>query len=149
VFVAEVNGFAELTPFEVHVAGPSLAARAAGYGFPGVVVDGSDAVAVRAAVGEAVEHARRGEGPTLVEARTTRWRGHYEGDPQKYRDDEPERVDPIELLTQRLLEADVDAKRLAAIEAEIAEELDAAVQFARDSPAPSPDSLFDHVYTDA
>ncbi len=86
VFIAEVNGFAELTPFGVHCPVSSLTERASGYAMPGVEVDGGDALQVHAATAAAVERARAGGGPSLVQATTDRWHGHYEGDPQRYRD---------------------------------------------------------------
>ena len=81
VFVCENNWWASTTAHAVSTAGGSIAARAAGYGIPGVTVDGNDVLAVFEAVGEAVARARRGEGPSLVEAQTIRWLGHYEATP--------------------------------------------------------------------
>jgi pyruvate dehydrogenase E1 component alpha subunit len=85
VYLCENNGYAELTPASVHSAGPGLAARGAAYGIAVEEVDGTDALAVREVVAGAVERSRRDEGPVLVEARTHRWHGHFEGDQQRYR----------------------------------------------------------------
>ena len=150
LFVAEVNGFAELTPYGVHVGIPELAARGSAYGMPSRTVDGADALAVFDATAEAVTAMRGGGGPALLEARTVRWRGHYEGDPQKYRDqadlDKREDLDPVALLLQRLLDAGVEEERLSAIEQASAAELDAAVEFARASPLPQPSEALEDVY---
>jgi TPP-dependent pyruvate/acetoin dehydrogenase alpha subunit len=141
VFVCENNGWASTTAHEASTAGGSIAARAAGYGIPGVTVDGSDVLATYAAVSEAVERARRAEGPSLVEARVTRFVGHYEGDPQAYRSkeeiEEGRRNDPIARLRshlerQGLLEAAPAARIAAAVEVEIQD----AVAFAESSPLP-------------
>ena len=87
VWVCENNGWHLSAPFSAQSPTEDIADRAAAYGVPGVVVDGQDALAVQTATLAAVERARAGEGPTLIEAKTLRIRGHYEGDPQKYRDD--------------------------------------------------------------
>src|SRR5262249_30532330 len=109
VWICENNGWALSAPFSAHSPTDHVADRAVAYGVPGVVVDGQDALAVHAAVREAVERARTGEGPTPVEAMTLRIRGHYEGDQQRYRDDVPDRDeipdDPIPKLREHLAEA--------------------------------------------
>jgi pyruvate dehydrogenase E1 component alpha subunit len=152
VFVAEVNGFAELTPYAVHASVESLALRGAGYGIAAQSVDGLDALAVYDAAAEAVGHARAGRGPQLLEARVTRWTGHYEGDPQKYREsDELERGlarDPLVLLEERLTAAGVEEARLAGVRAAVDAEIEEAVAFARDSPLPEPRDALDHVYVE-
>ena len=86
MFLCENNGWASSTPFAASTAGGDIAGRAAGYGIPGLSVDGGDAVLVHEATLAAVERARRGSGPTLLEARVVRWQGHFEGDAQDYRD---------------------------------------------------------------
>ncbi len=85
VYICENNGYGEMTPEAVHRAGPGIAARAAAYGIVGKVVDGTDALGVYQAVSEAVSSCRDGRGPVLLEARTNRWHGHFEGDRQAYR----------------------------------------------------------------
>ncbi len=87
VWVCENNGWALSARFEEQSPTPHIADRAAAYGMPGVIVDGQDAMAVMDVTAEAIDRARRGEGPTLIEAKTLRIRGHYEGDRQPYRND--------------------------------------------------------------
>ena len=151
VFVAEVNGFAELTPYDVHVAVPSLADRGAGYGIPAISVDALDVFDVSEAARECVERARRGEGPSLLELRTLRCRGHYEGDPQRYRDpEELERraaVDPIDHLRLRLRESGVGEDELTGVVEAVDAELDAAVEEARSGSLPEGVAALDDVYT--
>ncbi len=86
IFVCENNGYAEFTPLSAHTLVARLADHARTYAMPHVTVDGNDVLAVREAVGEAPARARAGEGPTFVECLTYRLRGHYEGDPAKYRE---------------------------------------------------------------
>ena len=88
VWVCENNGWALSARFEDQSPTPNIADRASAYGMPGVIVDGQDAMAVMDVTAEAVARARRGEGPTLIEAKTLRIRGHYEGDRQPYREDQ-------------------------------------------------------------
>jgi len=151
VFVAEVNGFAELTPYDVHVPVPSLAERGAAYGIPATTVDAIDVFAVIDAARECIERARSGEGPSLLELRTLRWRGHYEGDPQRYRDpEELERraaVDPIDHLVLRLREAGVAEEELTAAVAAVDAELDEALREARSGPMPDGAAALEDVYT--
>src|SRR5258706_9389436 len=85
VFVAENNGYAESTPVTYHMSCRDIADRAAGYNMPGVTVDGLDVLAVHEAAGEAIARARRGEGPSLIECKTYRYYGHFEGDTVTYR----------------------------------------------------------------
>ena len=148
VFFCENNGYSEFSPAsEQHAA--SLEARAAGYGLPYVGVDGNDVVATATAMAEAVRAVRAGEGPSLVEARTYRWHGHYEGDPQRYRSeqelDEWRARDPLVAHRSRLLEAGVAADEIEKLEASVAEQLDEAVEEARSLDPPSPATLFDFV----
>ena len=93
VYVCENNGFAESTPAAYATSVPDVASRASAYGIPGVVADGADVRDVYAAARTAVERARAGEGPTLLEVKTYRFLGHFEGDPDRYRDDEDRRAD--------------------------------------------------------
>lgn len=150
LFVAEVNGYAELTPYAVHVGIPELAARGSAYGISARTVDGADAVAVFDAAAEAVAEIRETGRPYLLEARTARWRGHYEGDPQKYRDqadlDARDALDPVVLLAQRLTDAGADEDRMSGFEQAAAAEIDDAVEFARASPLPEPSDALEDVY---
>src|SRR5438874_3001450 len=108
VFVAENNGYAETTPVTYHMSCRDIADRAAGYGMPGVTVDGLNVLAVYEAAGEAIARARRGEGPSLIECKTYRYYGHFEGDAITYRTKEELASfmarDPISALRQSLQE---------------------------------------------
>lgn len=153
LFVCENNGYGEYTAQANHQAIVDVADRAAGYGMPGVIVDGMDAIAVHEAAGVAIQRARDGGGPTLLECKTYRFYDHVgvRGMGLKYRsDDEVEewkRRDPIALLEARLAEqgilAEVEAR---AIHEEVAADVEAAVQFAENSPYPEPDALLEDVY---
>ena len=152
LFVCENNRYAESTPFEFTVAGASVANRAAGYDMPGVLVDGQDAIEMHEVAGEAVARARRGEGPTLIEAQTYRYQGHFGADdPLGYRSEEEEAYyrgrDCLARLRERIIDGGIAAEsELEAIEAECVRAIQAAVQFADDSPFPEPDELMTDVY---
>ena len=148
VFVAEVNGYAELTPYPIHVSVPSLASRGSAYGMPSASVDGGDARAVRVAAREAVDAARAGRGPQLLEVRTHRWRGHFEGDAQRYRpadDVDVAAVDPVARLRTDL-HADGLADALDAIDRDVEDEVADAVEFGRAGALPHPEDALRHVY---
>jgi acetoin:2,6-dichlorophenolindophenol oxidoreductase subunit alpha len=151
IYVCENNGFAESTPASYATSVPDVAARASGYGIPGVVIDGADVLEVYAAMREAVARARAGEGPTLLEAKTYRFMGHFEGDPERYRDDE-ERTqlrerDAIPALREHLLAGGyATPDDLDATQAEIEAAVDQAVEFARASPFPDPADIGRYVY---
>jgi pyruvate dehydrogenase E1 component alpha subunit len=129
-----------------------VAARAAGYGIPGVIVDGNDIFAVYQAANAAVERARAGDGPTLIECKTYRWRAHTERrgqpDPRDAAEIDAWRgKDPIALLVRRLKEqGELDDAALNAMEGEIATALAAAVAFAEASPFPLPEQATDDVF---
>jgi TPP-dependent pyruvate/acetoin dehydrogenase alpha subunit len=112
VWICENNGWAISAPIAEQSPTENIADRAAAYGLPGVIVDGQDAVAVREATAEAVARARAGEGPTLIEAKTLRVRGHFEGDKQAYREDIVDGLevprDPLKILRERVPEAEAD-----------------------------------------
>jgi TPP-dependent pyruvate/acetoin dehydrogenase alpha subunit len=143
VLVVEYNRWAYSTPFEKQTAARTLADRAPGYGIPGVIVDGNDVLEVRAAAIEAVRRAREGGGPTLLECRTYRLKGHAEHDQQAYVDPEEiatwHRRDPIGRF-ERWLDARglLPEGRRASIRAEVEAGLDADVAFAESAPLPSP-----------
>jgi TPP-dependent pyruvate/acetoin dehydrogenase alpha subunit len=149
IFVCENNRWASTTAHAASAAGGSIAARAAGYGIPGEAVDGNDVLAVHAAVARAAGRARSGGGPSLIEAHTIRWVGHFEGDPQAYRakDEAAEgrRTDPIARLERRLRErALLDDTQARRIRAGVVAEIDDAVAHAEASPLPHPeDALTD------
>ena len=131
---------------------PNVADRAAGYDIPAVVVDGNDVVAVWEAAGEAIKRARQGKGPSLVECKTYRHRGHFEGDPCAYRDDaeleEWKEKDPIPRFEQKLVDmALLTEKKIEEIRGALQDDLVAAEQFAEESPFPDVSELTEDVYT--
>jgi 2-oxoisovalerate dehydrogenase E1 component len=152
VFLCENNQYALSTASKRTTAGPSIAGRAAGYDIPGARVDGNDVHAVFEAVGAAVARARRGEGPSLVEAVTYRWGGHsMRANLPDYRTKEEEREwmerDPIARLGHHLVEGrHVTPMRLKELEERVELELDRAVEFAKASPEPSVELMEASVY---
>jgi 2-oxoisovalerate dehydrogenase E1 component alpha subunit len=154
IFVCENNGYAISVPLAKQVAGGSVARRAEGYGFPGVEVDGTDVLACYAAGREAHERARRGEGPTLIEAHVVRLTSHSSDDDQRrYRD--PAEVealkerDPIPVFGRRLRELGaLDDATEEKIRAEIKEEINAATKRAEARPDPEVSTALRHVYAD-
>ncbi|MEA2538235.1 MAG: 2-oxoisovalerate dehydrogenase component alpha subunit [Chloroflexota bacterium] len=154
VFLVENNGYAISVPAAMEVSVPDVAMRASGYGIPGVVVDGSDVLACYAAAKTAVERARAGEGPTLIEAKVTRLTGHSSDDQQtKYRTEEELAAekgrDALPRFRDQLRGAGVLTE---AIEASLAEELTAAVhdatEFAESEPDPTPSTAMRWVYAE-
>ena len=151
VFFCEVNRYAELSPYAAHVSIERIADRAAAYGFPGVTVDGEDALAAHAAVRAATERARSGGGPTLIEAKTYRWHGHYEGDPQVYKTaDERESghaFDPIARLERQAADiAGLTPERLAAIRQAAEARIHEAADWASGLQSPPASALTQDVY---
>jgi len=151
VYVIENNAYAESTRITDTCRLSNIADRASAYGIPDVTVDGNDVIAVYEAVGEAVARARRGEGPTLVECKTYRWHGHYEGDRQTYKPKEEVeewmKKDPIPVFRKRLIEMGVLTEEDAdKTEQGIDEEIENAVQFAQESPLPSPEETLEDVF---
>tara|TARA_B100000959_G_C14916829_1_gene597741 strand:- start:149 stop:1087 length:939 start_codon:yes stop_codon:yes gene_type:complete len=152
LFVCENNRYAESTPFEYAVAGQSVANRAAGYGMPGVTVDGQNVIEVYEVAGEAVERARRGEGPTLIEAMTYRYHGHFGADnPMGYRTPEEQKYyedkDCIIAMEKFLIEnGTATQKQLEEIDNNAKDRVEKATQFAIDSPYPEPSELLSDVY---
>ena len=154
IFVCENNGYAISVPLERQVAGGSVAARAAGYDMPGVVVDGGDVLGCYAAARAAHERARRGEGPTLIEARVVRLTSHSSDDDQRrYRD--PAEVealkqhDPIPQFADELRSAGVlTDERDEAIRAEVKAEVNEASKRAEARPEPTADDAHERVYAE-
>jgi pyruvate dehydrogenase E1 component alpha subunit len=152
VYICQNNGWAISQRAETYLPAP-IVARAAGYGIPGVAVDGADVEAVRDAVAPVVDCARRGEGPALIEARTRRGRGHWAGDTGAYmpaRDHEhaaPD-VDPLDLLAARLRARGLATdETLRDVRAAVAAEVAASLDRARGAPEVGPDDLgLDEVY---
>lgn len=151
VFVIENNLYGEYSPLRETTPIDDLARRAEPFGIPGVIVDGQDIDAVHAAVSDAIDRARSGDGPSLLEMKTYRYRGHSRSDPAKYRPDgELERWkarDPIELLGAKLVESDrATAEQLTTIRSETQAEIDAAAQRAIDAPYPTFEEIASYVY---
>ena len=151
VFINENNGYGISCPQSKSMAIVDIADRAAAYDMPGVVVDGNDVLAVHEAVTEAVKRARRGEGPSLVECKTYRWRGHFEGDACTYRCDEELKEwmakDPIPRFEAKLIESNtLTQAELDEIKARIEKDIEDAVVFAKESPMPSESALMEDVY---
>ncbi|SDT05653.1 pyruvate dehydrogenase E1 component alpha subunit [Pseudomonas asplenii] len=152
IFVAENNGYAEATASNWSLACDHIADRAAGFGMPGVTVDGFDFFAVHEAAGAAIERARAGEGPSLIEVKLTRYYGHFEGDAQTYR--APDEVkhyretrDCLMQFRERTVRAGLlQASALDSIDAEVHASIDEAVLRAKADPKPSPADLLSDVY---
>jgi pyruvate dehydrogenase E1 component alpha subunit len=146
VFVCENNGYAEFSALEDQTTVRRLAEHGETYGIPSRTLDGNDVLAVRQFVGEAVARARAGEGPTFLECLTYRLRGHYEGDPGKYRElseaDEWRAKDPIQRLARTLDDADAGA----VAEAAAREEVEAAALWALAAPEPTEEEVTTTVY---
>ena len=154
VFICENNQYALSTPISYHLPIANVADRAASYGIPGAVVDGNDVVAVHDAVQQAVARARKQEGPSLLECKTYRWRGHSERDLKQgsyYRTSEEveqwKARCPIKRLREQLLSAGVlsDAT-VRLIDEEMIQVVDKAVAFAEQSPYPAPEEALENVY---
>ncbi|HLT57506.1 MAG: pyruvate dehydrogenase (acetyl-transferring) E1 component subunit alpha [Limnochordales bacterium] len=151
VYLCENNQYAMSMPVRRGLGNPDIAARAAAYGIPGKTVDGNDVLAVYAAVREAVDRARSGGGPTLLEARTYRWRGHSKSDANRYRTREEieawKQRCPIRRFEEQLVAAGVlsaaDVERIAQ---EVREEIQAAIEFAEQQPDPDVSALAEGVY---
>jgi pyruvate dehydrogenase E1 component alpha subunit len=151
IFVCENNGWASSTSHGYACAVPDIAVRAHGYGLDGRTVDGMDALAVYGAVRAAADAARAGQGPALVEAKVVRWQGHYEGDPQAYRDKaeivDGKARDPIARLAAALTAAGaVEATAVAAMQRVAQEEIDRAVAFGEASPLPAPEDALQDLF---
>jgi TPP-dependent pyruvate/acetoin dehydrogenase alpha subunit len=152
VFVCENNLYASTTPASYSLAGGSVAGRASAYGIPGWVANGNDLLEVRQTVAKAVKRAREGKGPSIVENKTYRYRGHFEGDPQKYRSQEEveevrRKADPIQLFRNHLRkegvlsdEAEKDLRK------EVTRLIDEAVRYAQAAPLPRPEDALEDLF---
>jgi pyruvate dehydrogenase E1 component alpha subunit len=153
VFICENNQYAYSTPLSRQFAIENLADRAAGYGFPGVIVDGNDFVAVYTTACEAVERARNGGGPTLIECKTFRMKGHAVHDNQAYVPkallEEWAAKDPLLRFETYLRERGLlDETKLAELKSRIEAELKDALDYAQNSPHPDPTTLLDGLYAE-
>ena len=154
VFVCENNLFGISVSQKQHQAIQDISVRSAAYNIPGLTVDGNDVLAVYEASGKAIQRARAGEGPTLVECKTYRWRGHHEGDPnrgKRYRtmDEVQEWMKkcPIHRFEERLVRDRALTKvKAEKIWAEVGKEIEEAVAFANQSPFPDPQDIYEDVY---
>jgi pyruvate dehydrogenase E1 component alpha subunit len=152
VFVCENNGYASTSPAAKMIAGGSAAGRSRAYGIPGYITDGSNVLEVLEVVHEAVERARCGNGPSIVENETYRYKGHFEGDRQKYRSKDEihtyrKKRDPVDKFEHHLIAEKLLTNALAAqIKAEIAARIEEAVQFALNAPLPQPEDALEDLF---
>jgi len=153
VFICENNQYAESTPRAVHQKVKNVADRAAAFNIPGAVMDGMDVFDVYQKAGEAIDRVRAGGGPILLEAKTYRFWGHYVGDPQVYRTKEEveewRKRDPILTFRDRVVnEGKISVGELDAIEAGVKRDIEAAIEFARQSPEPELESALQDIFTE-
>ncbi len=151
VYIVENNLYGMSVPITKAAARLNIADRACAYDMPGEVVDGMDILAVRQAVGRAVERARRGEGPSLIECQTYRWYGHSRSDPRKYRTKQEEAEwkarDPIPRFAAWLVEKNIcTEEEIDALEKKVRASLEQATEFALSSPMPPAEELEKFVY---
>ena len=151
VYIVENNLYGMSVPIQKAAAKLDIADRACAYGIPGEAVNGMDVLAVREAVSRAVERARRGEGPSLIECQSYRWYGHSRSDPRKYRTKEEEAAwkarDPIPNFAARLVEAGIATEaEIDALEEQVVEAVEEATEFALNSPTPPVEELELYVY---
>lgn len=152
LFLCENNGFAQTTPQAEHQAIRDVAARASAYGMPGIIADGMDVLDVFTKVSGAVRRARAGRGPSLIECKTYRYRGHWEGDPQPYRTREEIELwkskDCIASFERTLLdEVGLAEQDLERIRQDVQASLEESIAFARSRPAPNPEDSLTDVYS--
>ncbi len=151
IFVCENNLYAMGTRQSLAMNIQNVADRAAAYGIPGIIVDGNDAIAIYEAAQRAVENARKGEGPTLIECKTYRHKGHSRVDPARYRSKEEVQEwltkDPVKRFKTKLLQAGTFSEvELQKIEEETLAKIEEAVRFALESPYPESEEALEHVY---
>jgi len=155
LFVVENNQWASTTPQSSTCPIEDLCERAAGYDMPGIKTDGNDLLAVRQATLEAIHRARSGKGPTFIENKTYRIKGHFEGDPQKYRAQDEvdawrEKNDPIERFETKLLDLNIlTSDLIEQIVLEVETQLSQAFTFARQSPLPEPEEALTDLYVNS
>ncbi|KRL00858.1 thiamine pyrophosphate-dependent dehydrogenase E1 component subunit alpha [Liquorilactobacillus capillatus] len=154
VFVNENNSYGEATPQTYASGSKHIADRAPAYGIPGETVDGKDLMAVYEAAGKAIDRARKGEGPTLIECVTYRNYGHFEGDEQKYKAKEGKEKELAdrdcipEFRKYATAKKLLSAKKADQIEKSSVEDIEHAIKFAEESPIPKPESLYEDVFVD-
>lgn len=153
IFLIENNQYGEATPVEKQHNVDNLSDTAHAYDIPGVTVDGMDITAVAEAVEEARKRARNGDGPTFIEAETYRYRGHYEGDEQPYRDSEEiehwKDNDCIEIFKQRLINrGELTEDEFEEMRTEVKETIQDAVAFAQDADLPAPEEAYEDMFAE-
>ena len=154
IFINEMNCWASTTPYRTTCNLENISDRAAGYHIPGVIVDGQDVFAVYDAAVEAVARARRGEGPTFIEAKTYRIEGHFVGDPEHYRTrEETQKIfhdtDPLQMFRKKAEKLKVmTAEECDAVDADCVEKIKAAKKFAMESEYPDSSEFMKYVYVD-
>jgi pyruvate dehydrogenase E1 component alpha subunit len=153
VYLCENNMYAMSASVKRFVATNDIADKANAFGMPGVVVDGMDVIAVYEVVKEAAERARNGEGPTLIEAKTYRYKGHSKSDLNLYRTKEEieewKKKDPINTFVERLkVSQELNDEVYRSLQEEVSKIIEDGVKFAIESPEPSVDSIFDYVYAE-
>lgn len=153
VFVCENNGYGISMSQKRHQAIKDVADRGVAYNVPGVVVDGNDVFAVYEAAAEAIKRAREGKGPTIVECKTYRQRGHFEGDPCTYKPKEEQEAwlkkDPIPRFEKYILENGILSEEgMKEVQADIDSQIREAVEFADNSPLPELEVALEDVYSD-
>ncbi len=153
IFVCENNYFGIGTSQKISTAIDDLSDRAAGYGMPGVTIDGNDVMTVYETANEAIKRARKGQGPTMIECKTWRQRGHFTGDNGFYKDPKDQEAwlkkDPIPKYQKFLLDNNVMTKEeMDKVDAELDKELEEAVKFGDESPYPAIEEMGRDVYTD-
>jgi len=151
IFICENNCYAESTPQREHQKIKNVSVRATAYDIPGVTVDGNDVITVFKAAQEAVNRARNGGGPTLIECKTYRWMGHYIGDPAYYRPkgeaEEWKKRCPIKRFKKRLIEEEILSEGGAKqVEEEVKVKVEKAIEFAKESPSPLPQEALEDIY---
>ena len=151
IFVCENNGYGISVPVSESTSVKDISVRGAAYDMPGETVDGNDVEAIDAAFARALERAKSGQGPTLIECKTYRWMGHWTGDPQTYRTREEvnfwKAKDPIKRWREKLIAAGLyTAAELDQMDQSAEEETTAATEFALNSPNPDPAHVLDDVF---
>jgi len=152
IFLNENNKWASTTPINTLTSVENISERAAGYSMPGITIDGNNVFEVYDTMREAVARARRGDGPTLIECKTYRIKGHFIGDPEMYRTKEEvqlefEKNDPIKNYEEKILhKSSVSESELNAIREKVTKEIEEAVEFAKRSPYPEPIELYTDLY---
>lgn len=150
IFICENNGYAISVPTKLSQSTPDIADRGRGFGTPSVIVDGNDVLAVQKATAGAVARARRGRGPTLIECKTVRWERHSAFSSGRYENPEDAQkwksVDPLPRFRQTLLADGASSEQISNEEAAARELVQMAVQFAKQSPLPGPESVYDGIF---